>query len=96
MNWTVFLMSASMLLVFQPALMDILPTYILFSFQANDCMPEDAPTQAMKYRALLQNVKERIRAAPDKSCCSRQLRLVLLYWRIGADILSRQHQEVCG
>jgi hypothetical protein len=59
-------------------------------------MPEDAPTQAMEYQALLQNVKERVRAAQVKAAVAVNSELVLLYWSIGADILSRQHQEECG
>lgn len=48
------------------------------------------------YAALLEDIKARIRQAQIKAALSVNRELVLLYWRIGIDILKRQDQEGWG
>src|SRR6266850_7841703 len=48
------------------------------------------------YDELLRGLKERIRAAQVKAALAVNRELVLLYWRIGQDILERQKQSGWG
>ena len=48
------------------------------------------------YPQLLEQLKERIRTAQVRAAQSVNRDLVLLYWRIGRDILSRQQQAGWG
>jgi len=48
------------------------------------------------YTELLKNIKERVRAAQVRAALSANRELVLLYWRIGGDILDRQAAEKWG
>jgi predicted nuclease of restriction endonuclease-like (RecB) superfamily len=48
------------------------------------------------YPALLQHLKQRIRDAQLRASVSINRELVLLYWRIGRDILDRQEREHWG
>jgi predicted nuclease of restriction endonuclease-like (RecB) superfamily len=48
------------------------------------------------YPKLLEQLKERIRSAQVKAALSVNRELVLLYWRIGRDILERQNQAGWG
>jgi predicted nuclease of restriction endonuclease-like (RecB) superfamily len=48
------------------------------------------------YTALLKDVKERIRNSQLKAALSVNRELVLLYWSIGRDILTQQHQHGWG
>jgi predicted nuclease of restriction endonuclease-like (RecB) superfamily len=48
------------------------------------------------YDELLRGLKERIRAAQVKAALAVNRELVLLYWRIGRDILERQSQSGWG
>jgi predicted nuclease of restriction endonuclease-like (RecB) superfamily len=48
------------------------------------------------YAAFLQTLKERIRTAQVRAALAVNKELVLLYWQIGRDILSRQEQEGWG
>ena len=48
------------------------------------------------YPALLQELKQRIREAQLRASVSVNRELVLLYWRIGRDILVRQERERWG
>lgn len=47
----------------------------------------------MGYGTFLDGLKARIRAAQVKAALAVNGELVLLYWRIGRDILSRQIKE---
>jgi hypothetical protein len=48
------------------------------------------------YQALLQELKQRIREAQLRASVAVNRELVLLYWRIGRDILIRQERERWG
>jgi len=48
------------------------------------------------YLTLLQEVKQRIRESQLRASVSVNRELVLLYWRIGRDILVRQEREHWG
>ena len=48
------------------------------------------------YPALLQELKQRIQQSQSRASMSVNRELVLLYWRIGRDILLRQEQEHWG
>ena len=48
------------------------------------------------YLALLNGLKQRIRSAQVKAALAVNRELVLLYWQIGREILSRQQQEGWG
>jgi DUF1016 N-terminal domain len=48
------------------------------------------------YSVLLQEVKRRIRESQLRASASVNRELVLLYWRIGRDILVRQQSEQWG
>ncbi len=45
------------------------------------------------YPALLAELKQRIIGARLQTALSVNRKLVLLYWRIGSEILRRQHQN---
>ena len=48
------------------------------------------------YEAFLSDLKKRIRAAQLKAVLSVNRELILLYWTIGQDILSRQKTQGWG
>jgi len=48
------------------------------------------------YRDLLANVKAQIRTARVRAALAANRELVLLYWQIGKEILTRQRQEGWG
>ncbi len=48
------------------------------------------------YATFLKSLKERIRQAQIKAALAVNNELILLYWQIGREILSRQHQEGWG
>ena len=48
------------------------------------------------YRDLVANVKAQIRTARVRAALAANRELVLLYWQIGREILSRQHEEGWG
>src|ERR1017187_4813928 len=48
------------------------------------------------YRHLLANVKAQIRTARVRAALAANRELVLLYWQIGKEILTRQRQEGWG
>lgn len=58
---------------------------------ARDILPVPAG-----YDELLRSLKERVRAAQLRAALSVNRELVLLYWQIGRDILTRQNQEGWG
>ena len=45
------------------------------------------------YAVFLQELKERIRESQVRASTSVNRELILLYWRIGRDILARQERE---
>jgi len=53
-------------------------------------------TNAGGYNALLRELKERIRNAQVRAALAVNRELVLLYWQIGRDILTRQQQQGWG
>lgn len=55
-------------------------------YLANSTLPDDYP-------ALLDDLKRRIRESQLRASVSVNHELVLLYWRIGREILTRQSQE---
>ena len=54
--------------------------------------PPPALPASADYRAFLEDLKSRVRAAQIRASLAVNRELVLLYWRIGRDILSRQEQ----
>jgi predicted nuclease of restriction endonuclease-like (RecB) superfamily len=48
------------------------------------------------YAVFLQELKQRIRESQMRASVSVNRELVLLYWRIGRDILARQERENWG
>lgn len=48
------------------------------------------------YEKFLRDLKERIRSAQIRAALAVNKELVLLYWQVGKDILSRQHQAGWG
>jgi len=48
------------------------------------------------YEQLLRDLKERIRSAQVRAALAVNRELVLLYWQIGRDILTRQQQQGWG
>ena len=54
--------------------------------------PPPALLASADYRAFLEDLKSRVRAAQIRASLAVNRELVLLYWRIGRDILSRQEQ----
>jgi len=53
---------------------------------------KSSPLPAM-YDSFLQELKDRIRSAQVRAALSVNRELVVLYWSIGRDILSRQKNE---
>jgi hypothetical protein len=53
-------------------------------------MAKQLPRVPQGYEAFLGEVKERIRAAQVKAALSVNRELIVLYWSIGRDILTRQ------
>ena len=51
---------------------------------------------AAGYYEFLQELKERIRSAQVRAALAVNQELVLLYWQIGRDILTRQQQLSLG
>jgi predicted nuclease of restriction endonuclease-like (RecB) superfamily len=58
-------------------------------------MADQIPT-TQTYAALLASIKERIKTAQVRAALAVNRELVLLYWGIGKEILSRQEQEGWG
>jgi len=59
-------------------------------------MVERGPLLPHGYGAFLTDLKERIRSAQTRAALAVNRELVLLYWRIGTDILTRQTQHGWG
>jgi predicted nuclease of restriction endonuclease-like (RecB) superfamily len=59
-------------------------------------MKRKLPNLPDRYDAFLQELKERIRSAQVRAALSVNRELVLLYWGIGRDILTRQQSEGWG
>lgn len=59
-------------------------------------MKRKYPELPDRYDAFLQELKERIRSAQVRAALSVNRELVLLYWGIGRDILTRQQSEGWG
>ena len=59
-------------------------------------MSDQFPLLPEDYEAFLGDVKARIRAAQVKAALSVNRELILLYWTIGQDILSRQERQGWG
>jgi predicted nuclease of restriction endonuclease-like (RecB) superfamily len=57
---------------------------------------KDSLENSASYRDLLTDLKLRIRAAQTRAAFAVTRELVILYWSIGRDILSRQHAEGWG
>ena len=57
---------------------------------------EDGESLPQSYPAFLQELKQRIRESQVRAALSVNRELVLLYWRIGRDILVRQERENWG
>ena len=56
---------------------------------------ELTPT-SVAYRAFLESVKDRVRRAQVGAALAANRELILLYWEIGREILTRQHEEGWG
>jgi predicted nuclease of restriction endonuclease-like (RecB) superfamily len=59
-------------------------------------MADDKIEISRDYEDFLRDLKERIRTAQVRAALAVNRELVLLYWQIGCDILSRQHQQGWG
>ncbi len=59
-------------------------------------MAKDRDSIAKGYDDFLRDLKERIRSAQVKAVLAVNRELVLLYWQIGRDILTRQQQQGWG
>ncbi len=59
-------------------------------------MPKDIAPVPSDYPELLEQLKERIRTARIRAALNVNRELVLLYWRLGRDILERQKQAKWG
>jgi predicted nuclease of restriction endonuclease-like (RecB) superfamily len=59
-------------------------------------MTKDLFTTSGDYDTLLRELKERIQAAQVKAALAVNRELVLLYWQIGREILTRQQQQGWG
>jgi len=59
-------------------------------------MPNDQASIAEGYDDFLRDLKERIRSAQVRAVLAVNRELVLLYWQIGRDILTRQQQQGWG
>ncbi len=56
----------------------------------------DVVKVSRNYAELLKDIKERVRAAQVRAALSANREMVMLYWRIGGDILDRQAAEKWG
>src|SRR4051794_3072387 len=56
----------------------------------------DSTPSTENYSALLTSIKERIQKAQVRAALAVNRELVLLYWSIGKEILSRQQEEGWG
>jgi predicted nuclease of restriction endonuclease-like (RecB) superfamily len=65
----------------------------LLYFRSSPIMDELLPPD---YDAFLRDLKERIRSAQVRAALSVNRELVLLYWRIGTDILANQQERGWG
>jgi predicted nuclease of restriction endonuclease-like (RecB) superfamily len=78
----------------------MLPDQVQFNLTLRLCwfpiMKRKHPELPDRYDAFLQELKERIRSAQVRAALSVNRELVLLYWGIGRDILSRQQSEGWG
>src|SRR5271170_7320662 len=78
----------------------MLPDQAQFNLTLRLCwfpiMKRKHPELPDRYDAFLQELKERIRSAQVRAALSVNRELVLLYWGIGRDILSRQESEGWG
>lgn len=59
-------------------------------------MANDQASIAEGYDDFLRDLKQRIRSAQVRAVLAVNSELVLLYWQIGRDILTRQHQQGWG
>jgi predicted nuclease of restriction endonuclease-like (RecB) superfamily len=59
-------------------------------------MADDKIETFRDYEDFLLDLKQRIRTAQIRAALAVNQELVLLYWQIGCDILSRQHQQGWG
>jgi predicted nuclease of restriction endonuclease-like (RecB) superfamily len=59
-------------------------------------MSDNTPPSTGTYAALLARVKERIQSAQVRAAAAVNQELVVLYWGIGKEILSRQDEEGWG
>ncbi len=59
-------------------------------------MPNERASIAEGYDDFLRDLKERIRSAQVQAVLAVNRELVLLYWQIGRDILTRQQQQGWG
>ena len=59
-------------------------------------MANDQSPIADGYNDLLRDLKERIRRVQVRAVLAVNRELVLLYWQIGCDILTRQQQQGWG
>src|SRR4051794_8487267 len=57
---------------------------------------EDREPRPERYPAFLQELQQRIRESQVRASLSVNRELVMLYWRIGRDILVRQKRENWG
>lgn len=55
-----------------------------------------APRSNTEYNSWLADLKQRVREAQINAVVAVNSELVLLYWRIGRDILERQHKHGWG
>jgi predicted nuclease of restriction endonuclease-like (RecB) superfamily len=78
----------------------MLPDQAQFNLTLRLCwfpiMKRKHPELPDRYDAFLQELKERIRSAQVRAALSVNRELVLLYWGIGRDILTRQQSEGWG
>ena len=78
----------------------MLPDQVQFNLTLRLCwfpiMKRKHPELPDRYDAFLQELKERIRNAQVRAALSVNRELVLLYWGIGRDILTRQQSEGWG
>ena len=70
-------------------------TFAMDEFQSDSHALTNGPVPS-GYPALLADLKERIRAAQVRAGLAVNRELVLLYWRLGRDILARQEGEGWG
>ena len=59
-------------------------------------MPNQSGLIPENYDRFLQNLKERIRSAQVRASLAVNQELIVLYWQIGQEILTRKSQEGRG